>query len=97
MFLNTKIEAGLAIVGLALCAATSAALAAPNCNSFFYNADGSWSSTHVIVIAGPASQTIIGPADKLRRGTPGLFGRIAASLDANCHFMVPARGIPRVP
>ena len=96
---ETKIKVGLVIGGLWLCAMTPAALAAPNCTDFFYNMDGSWSPTHPIMIVSPASQTMIVPADKFRRGMPGLAGRIAASLSANCRFMVPSteRRIPRVP
>jgi hypothetical protein len=96
---KAKIQVALVIGGLALCATTQAALAAPDCTNFFYNMDGSWSPTHPIVIASPTSQTMIVPADKFRRGMPGLAGRIAASLNANCRFMVPSteRRIPRVP
>jgi hypothetical protein len=96
---KAKIQVGFVIGGLSLCAMTQAALAAPNCTNFFYNMDGSWSPTHPIMIAGPTSQTMIVPADEFRRGMPGLPGRIAASLSANCRFMVPSteRRIPRVP
>jgi hypothetical protein len=96
---KAKIQVALVMGGLALCATTQAALAAPDCTNFFYNMDGSWSPTHPIVIASPTSQTMIVPADKFRRGMPGLAGRIAGSLNANCRFMVPSteRRIPRVP
>jgi hypothetical protein len=77
-----------------------AASAAPNCAEFFYNSDGSWSPTHPIVIAGPTSQTQVMPSDKFRPDMPGLGGRIAASLNANCReakASVGARNIPRIP
>ena len=95
---KAKIQIGLVIGGLTLCD-DAVALAAPSCTDFFYNMDGSWSPTHPIMIASPASQTMIVPAHKFRRGMPGLAGRIAASLSANCRFMGPSteRRIPRVP
>jgi hypothetical protein len=79
---------------------TPAARAAPNCAEFFYNSDGSWSPTHPIVIAGPTSQTQVMPSDKFRPDMPGLGGRIAASLNANCReakAFVGARNIPKIP
>jgi hypothetical protein len=87
---------GFVLAGLG----SSAALAAPNCAEFFSNSDGSWSPTHPIIVAGPASETRIMPSDRFSVGMPGLSGRIAASLNANCrNEKMPSvlRRIPRVP
>jgi hypothetical protein len=90
----------LTAIGVVFTATGSAALAAPNCAEFFSNADGSWSPTHPILIAGATSQTQIMPSDKFRPGMPGLAGRIAASLNHNCRYARSPSGprnIPRVP
>jgi hypothetical protein len=75
----------------------SAALAAPNCSNFFSNADGSWTPTHPILMAGPASQTQLSPGDRLRAGAPGLGGRIGRYLDTHCRFARSAVGPGRIP
>ena len=79
---------------------TSPASATPNCANFFYNSDDSWSPTHPILFEGPTSRTQVMPSDKLRAGTPGIGGRIAASLNANCRYARTSAGpqnIPKVP
>jgi hypothetical protein len=78
---------------------SSAAFALPDCHSFFYNPDGSWSPTHNIVMAGPTSQTLIGPTDRFRAGMPGMAGTIGASLNTNCRYMAtsPRTRIPVTP
>ena len=92
---------GVTAIGFAFAALGSpAALAAPTCAEFFSNSDGSWSPTHPIIVAGPASETRIMPSDRFRADMPGLAGRIAASLNANCrNEKMPSvlRRIPRVP
>jgi hypothetical protein len=89
----------LVSLGLSLFAMTPSARALPNCSEFFYNMDGTWSPTHPIMMAGPTSQTTIGPSDKLGPGMPGLAGRLGAYLNAKCAAMRPsaARSIPRLP
>jgi hypothetical protein len=77
----------------------TSAQAAPSCTDFFYNMDGTWSPTHPIMMAGPTSETTIGPGEKFRRGMPGLGGRLGFYLDTHCPNMrLPVgRSIPRVP
>lgn len=87
-------------IAMTICGVTGPAFAAPNCNNFFSNADGSWSPTHPIVIAGPSSQTVITPSDKFQSWMPGLSGRIARSLNVNCRYQraqIGVRNIPRIP
>ncbi len=87
-------------IAMTICGVTTPALAAPNCNSFFSNADGSWSPTHPIVIAGPASQAVITPSDKFQSWMPGLAGRIARSLNVHCRYQraqIGVHNIPRIP
>jgi hypothetical protein len=75
----------------------STALAAPNCNGFFSNSDGSWTPTHPILIGTPTSQTQIGPGDRLRAGAPGLSGRIGRYLDVHSRLGATAVQPLRIP
>lgn len=79
------------------CAGLFPSIAAPNCNGFFANSDGSWSPTHVFVIGGAASPTEINPTDRLRAGAPGFNGRLARYLDTHCRAGGAALRIPKMP
>jgi hypothetical protein len=97
---NLRFCMTLGAIALATCALGSTALAAPNCSDFFSSSDGSWTPTHQILIAGPVSQTLVGPGNRFRAGAPGLSGRIGRYLDARCRFSrasVGPRGIPANP
>jgi hypothetical protein len=88
--------------GMLLMTATAALAASegPDCGSFFYNADGSWSPTHPYMIATPTSQTLLTPSEKLRPNLPGAQGWVARYLNAQCRFeqsTVSGRRIPLVP
>jgi hypothetical protein len=99
---QASLRFGMALGAMALgsCALGSTALAEPNCSNFFSSSDGSWTPTHQILMAGPVSQTLVGPGDRFRAGAPGLGGRIGRYLDAHCRFSrasVGPRGIPANP
>jgi hypothetical protein len=83
--------------GASLLCGVSTALAAPNCSNFFSNADGSWTPTHPILMAGQTSQTRLEPGDRLRAGAPGLSGRIGRYLDTHCRSSRAAVGPGRIP
>jgi hypothetical protein len=91
---------GSGMLVLMTAAAALAASEGPDCGSFFYNADGSWSPTHPYMIAIPTSQTLLTPSEKLRPNLPGARGWVARYLNAQCRFeqsTVSGRRIPLVP
>jgi len=94
-----RIYAALSVImsGASLLGGASAASAAANCSNFFSNADGSWTPTHPILMAGPTSQTPLEPGDRLRAGAPSLGGRIGRYLDTHCRSSRAAVGPGRIP
>jgi hypothetical protein len=97
------VRAGFAaalVTGAIALGGPSPALAAPNCNEFFNNSDGSWTPSHPIIFATPTSQTQIGPSDRFRAGAPGFNGRLGHYLDVRCRLgagVVQPLGIPKMP
>jgi hypothetical protein len=81
---------------LAVSGMSTEAFAQPDCSKFFHNADGSWSPTLPIMMAGTnGANTIISPETRFRAGTrslPGLdLGRYLDTHCSNSRVRIPSR------
>lgn len=54
------------------------------CSDFMQDANGSWSPTRPVTLAGPSGPIQIGPGISLHAGNFFVGSRLAATLDARC-------------